>query len=148
MPPKMYNCTLCGNEVSRRQSLSLKSLGGGDGRACRDHDLVVQLLEQQRQASEKQFRRAEEERVIRDVSRTMRIMQGTALVRMMHSIHGTSPERIYAQMRFKGWPREDIEEVRQQVADQGGPQMSEDEIQEALFMAVHLTNKGLIAKTG
>lgn len=141
MPPKMFSCTLCGKEVSKRQSLSLESLGGGKGRACRDHEIVVQLVEQKKLETE-------EQELLQKVGSALRIMQGTALIRVMHTIHGVPTELLYNRLRMAGWPREDIEKVREQVAEQGGPQMSREEIQDSIFMAVHLHQRNQEAQTG
>lgn len=42
---KTYTCQICGEQVSKKKSLSLKELESRDGRACKHHDKVQELLE-------------------------------------------------------------------------------------------------------
>jgi len=39
--PKTFNCVICDQEVSKR-----KSLAYGDGRACRDHENVIKMVQE------------------------------------------------------------------------------------------------------
>lgn len=134
MPAVMVRCVVCGQEVSKRSTLSLSELGGGNGRACRAHELVRDLVESKE-------RKTEEERVWAKGERAMRIVTGTALVRVLMTFHGVPPEVIYTRLKWNGYSSDVIEDIKKEVAEEGGPEMGPDEIEDTLAMAAVLKQR-------
>ncbi len=122
MPPKTCKCALCGQTVTKRSTLSLEELGGGDGRACREHEEVINLvtMHEQKQADDK---------LLRAAMNTLRAMSLAAIVRGMYTFEGVPPEFIYQRVKASGLPQEVIDKARKMVADQGGPLMTEKDIE-------------------
>lgn len=120
MPPKMVQCAFCGDSVSKRQSLSLKELGAGDGRACRKHPEVQEMI------AALQEKRAMDE-AMDAANRTMRILSGVSMIRVMHSFQGVPLHFLYQRLRQVGYTEDMIDEVRTEVDRQGGAQMSDGE---------------------
>lgn len=121
MPAKMVNCVLCNELVSKRSTLSLKELGYGEGRACRTHKVVSDLVESKR-VEEKETRQIER------AERKIRIISHAAFVRAMHTIQGWPEEYIYGLIRAKGFSKDHIKQVREMVASLGGPLMRQEEV--------------------
>lgn len=136
MPAQMVQCIVCRKVVSKRSTLSLRELGGGDGRACRIHQLVQDLVESQNQ-------RRQEEKVAQEVDRAMKIMTGAALVRNLHTFSSVPPDFIYARLRSRGYSSDIIEGIKAEVDRQGGPVMSEDDVGKAAAMAMMFKKKDL-----
>lgn len=49
------NCNICGKEVTKRKSLAFK-----DGRACRDHEEIIKIQEEQKKILENKIHENEE----------------------------------------------------------------------------------------
>ena len=143
MPPKMVTCALCGQEVSKRKSLSLKALGLGEGRACREHPQVQELVQALEEKREIQWQEDETNRAMAETMRKLRVMSCVSLIRVGYSIRGVDPETLYARFRLVGYPPDMIDEIRDEVDRQGGPQMSEDEIFGAVVGAMDLKKRGI-----
>ena len=137
MPPKTYKCMICGEEVSKRKSLFMGSLNGGEGRACRKHQEVIDLLKNHQEEMEIK-------ETIEKAGRIMRVISGAAFVRMCHTLYGVRPEFIYWRFRGAGYPEDLIQDIKTEVDRQGGSQMTNDEIQEAAVMAVVMREKGMV----
>lgn len=130
----MVECVICKKEVSKRSTISLKKLGGGDGRACKTHESVEKLLEDHE-------RKNRDERAIERTKRTIMITNGAAYVRTMCTFRGFSPGEIYVHFREKCYSADIINEIREEVARQGGSEMSPSEILETFLMAEVLLKK-------
>lgn len=136
MPIPMVKCVLCGAEVTKRSTLSLKPFGGGDDRACRDHEEVKQLVEavQERREMDEQWRQ---------IDWNMRVMSGAALVRVLHTFKGVPLALLYARFQKVGYPQKLINEIKDRVCEEGGPVMSQEEILTTVAMGVELHRRGM-----
>ncbi len=114
MPIQTVKCEMCGNEVTKRSTLSLESLGASGGRACRSHDEVRQLVEV--------FERKQQyaDRTTK-ANASFAILARAALLRTMCTLHNLPPEAIYARFRYLGMSEHEISDVRKQVDELGGP---------------------------
>lgn len=137
MPVKMVICTICQDEVTKRSTLSLKELGFGEGRACRKHEKVKQLVEalheNQQQAEDWQ-----------QLDWNMRIMFGAAFVRTTHTFIGMPLWIIYGRFEELGYPGDLIEAIKIRVAEEGGPKMSEEEILNTAAMTAVMIQRSLV----
>ena len=106
-------------------------LGAGDGRACREHDFVANLVEEHQADMQAQ-------RDLDKAAQVLRVMMGAATVRVMYSIHGVDPALIYARMLLVGHPPSFIAEVKQGVERLGGPLMSDADISDTVMSAVSI----------
>lgn len=131
MPVKTCQCALCGKTVSRRSTLSLENIGGGEGRACREHEEVINLLS----SKEKQQKWEKESR---EAIQILQAFSLAAAVRAMHTFQGIPPEVIYFRVKRNGMPVEVIDRAKKLVADQGGPLMTTKEVEEAVIGAAFL----------
>lgn len=129
MPVPTVACAVCGQEVSRRSTLSLAGIGGGSGRACRTHEEVIRMLQEMK--CELETREA-----WRGAERALRILSAVAAVRTSHTFHGVPTGFVYAQLRRSGFTPDMIREVEEKVEEAGGPLMSDDDIQNVAAMAV------------
>jgi len=144
MPPKVYTCVICGQTVTRRKSLSLETLGGGEGRACRDHQQVADLVQTMEELKEAQHQRQEEELMMSEVIRKLRVMSAATTLRILHSTGGLSPETFYARLRMVGYPNDMIKDIHNEVDHQGGPLMNQEELLSAMIGAVDLHRRGVV----
>lgn len=134
MPIPQVVCALCGKTVSKRSTLSLEALGGGDGRACRDHEVVRTLAQECAAAA----------RLKRDLSvieRRLRVMSAAAGIRVMCTATRIDPELLYYRLRSAGYPDTIIEEIKKEIDLLGGPIMSTKELGEAMLIGMMLNEK-------
>ena len=69
--------------------------------------------------------------------RALDIMMAAAMVRVLHTVHGVSVDYVYLRLRQdKGFTPDMIDEVAALIDERGGPLMSEQEIQGAIFSAI------------
>ncbi len=130
---KLFQCLICGKEVSRRKSVSLSELDGREGRACKHHPEVMEMIQKKADETEALIRleadiKARLEAAAKEGERILRVIAASAYIRMTHTIYGTNPEVIYSNFRRNGMPEEMIEEVKIQVEKSGGPLMSHEEL--------------------
>jgi hypothetical protein len=131
MPVPMVECTLCGETVTKRSTISLQALGVGGGRACRNHEDVAQLMQRLTEISE-------HERTCRDADRNLTIILAAAAVRVQCTLHGISPEALYDRFRWAGMRAGDLQAVKKEVERLGGPRMSAVDIAGMLMDATQL----------
>ena len=137
MPPKMVECVMCKEMVSKRQSWDLKALGSKKtGRVCKKHPQISEIVDEVR--AEKLIQMDMDR-----ADRTMRIISGVAFVQVMHSFFGMPLIVAYYQLEQRGFKPKMIEEVKAQVAEQGGPQMSEQQKLMAVIAAQDLHKRGV-----
>jgi hypothetical protein len=136
MAVKMVECVLCGETVTKRNTLSMREIGGDRGRACRSHPQVQEL--QKTAESERQSRKS-----LEDVSRRIRVMMGIAAVRMMHSIRGMPVEFVYSNLG-QTHSKYEMTEIRAGVEEQGGPLMTPDEVTTSVLSALEMRKRGHI----
>jgi len=121
----LFKCEICGGQVSRRKSFSLKELGGGNGRACRHHPEVVELI-----------KKLGEETLKRDVAGFIRNFQVQALVagiRVLYTLYGIWPETIFSYMRHRRVEPQMIQATRDELVRAGSWRMNTEEILSAVF---------------
>jgi hypothetical protein len=135
MPPPIVSCVLCGQSSTKRQTLSLKEIGLGEGRACRSHEEVVNAVEAARTA-ENDKRRWEE------VDETLKFYTAVSGVRMMHAIHGTPTWLMYGNLKRAGYSQRLLDRIRNEV-DKQGP-VTAAEIDNAIFSWLALRQKELV----
>ncbi len=131
MPIAMVRCTICGAEVTKKSTFSLKEIGGNEGRACRTHPEVQELVRQHTQ-------HVAEERTMRKAEEAMQTLSGVAAVRVFHSFHGMPTEVVYGRLRAGGYSNAAIKRIEEEVAREGGPQMSNDEMLGTVLTATEL----------
>lgn len=106
---KTFTCKICGLEgITKRNSFSLKSLGIGEGRACRIHEQVIKAVKDQ-----------EDKKLDEKVFEIMQVISLTALVRTQQFLNGMPPSLIYYNLRGKGISKRIIDEVKLEVEKQG-----------------------------
>ena len=97
MPAKVCTCCICGNEVSKRQTLAF-----ADGRACREHEEVVNFVESQRQALSEQRQKAKDkaemDKVMKEINDRMRLFAIASYIQVQHSLHGHPVSRILSYL--------------------------------------------------
>ena len=121
MSVKTIVCELCGKEVTKRKSLSLKEIGLGDGRACRDHTEVVEAVERMQEAQRQR-------KVSQEAHEIMQVISIASCVRVYSTVRGMDPEYIYYKLKMQGVPKRVIDKAKEEVSKQGGPKMSSDEM--------------------
>jgi len=115
MSSKTFTCVICGEEVSKRKSLSFK-----DGRACRHHEELQKALKE-----------AEEEKLWKKAEENMRVISMAACVRSLHTLRGYPVELCYMRVREQ-MGKDMADKVRAAVEEQGGPKISQKEMQESI----------------
>ena len=139
MPPKMVKCQMCGQMVTKRKSWDLQALGSKKtGRVCKKHEQIREIVEEMRveRLMEMDMGRA---------SRALHIMQGVAFVQIQHSFFGMPVFLAYEHLKRSGCTPDMIAEIKAQVAEQGGPQMSDEQQMMAVIAAADLRKRGLVA---
>jgi len=134
MPPKMFICKVCGEEVSKRKSLDLKELNGKEGRACRSHQEVQHLLALKQ-------KREEEEKTMASASRAMLIIFAVSEIRVSQALLGTPPEFHY--LRMIKLPKDVLAEIKNKVEELG--EMTPSEM--AVSLATGIQMKERLQKT-
>jgi len=112
MPPKMFTCAICGQEVSKRKSLDLHELNGQEGRACRDHEEVQNLVELK-------AAREKEQRKLTAANEAIFIMFAVAEIRVRNTLFGMPPEIFYFQFRKNKVPKHVIAKVQAKIEEMG-----------------------------
>lgn len=125
MPIQMVECAFCHKTVTKRSTLSLEQLGAGKGRACRNHEEIVQLVQALTDITELK-------RKLHECDRNMLVIYAAAAVRVMFTLCKVQPDVSYTRMRFAGVSTGDIQAIQNEVAIQGGPLMSPVEIATAI----------------
>jgi hypothetical protein len=128
MPPKTVLCCICKATVSKRSTLSL-----GDKRACRTHDEVKAFLDDKDREEEERKRWAE-------VDHKMRVISISSGVRMMHTLQGIPVELLYLRVR-QVHGKEMEAEIRETVAERGGPVVGHEELMQAALMGAALNKR-------
>lgn len=127
----MVTCRICKQDVSRRSTLDLAALGAGEGRGCRTHEMVAQLVDACAAA-------AQEQRAIQTIKLAIDVMVMAAGIRVMATVSGVPAEVFYSRIAAAGHTRAVVDEVRAEVERLGGPIMTPEELGEALLTAMML----------
>lgn len=146
MPIKVTVCVFCNREVTKKSTLDLGVLDKTKrGRACRAHPEVQELLARAKllsEADEIRQKKVEEERAAwQKAERAMKVLEGSALARVLHTVHGMPVDTIYARLRFIGYSADVIEEVKAEVERRGGPKMTSEEIQTSALSYLELQRR-------
>lgn len=134
MPPKTVKCVICGSEVTKRQSLSLKQLTGADGRACRYHEEVIEAVSNMQKEKSLQVK-------LRQAEKTMRKIVAVEQVRIWYAFYGFSDTMVFARLRKVMSHKEAIEIMNE--VEKIGKILTEDEILQIAAMNVVLHEKGM-----
>ena len=159
MPPKYYTCEICGNLVSRRESLALENLNGQSGRACRHHSEVIDILQKQKQEKIDQAKVVrlcsgeqathcvvwpdELKNSFQEISRTMSVISTAEGMRMMHSIHKIPESELIAKLKKVAPDEQFVHEVLDHIEKAGGFLLSQKEIDNAIMMSIVLAKRQL-----
>ena len=121
MSVKTVVCVICKEQVTKRQSLAY-----GGGRACRHHPEVEKMVKDA--AEDKLWARAEE---------NLKVISLAACIRSMHTVRGYPVEMAYMRIR-KEMGVKMADKVKTAVEEQGGPKMSQQEIEQSIATWAHL----------
>ncbi len=132
MPITTVVCAICGREVTKRATLSLKELNGTEGRACRSHTEVAQL------AAEVSQRRLDD-KLMADVQSKLRVMSAVALVRWLCTLQGMPLTLVLWQLEAK-LSKHEYEAVVAEIA-RVGEKMTEAEVLQGIIGAAELRKR-------
>jgi|GEM_PF-4653171 hypothetical protein len=136
MPPKMVKCVMCGDMVTKRQSWDLKALGSKKiGRVCKAHEQIRALVDEMHAERLMQMD-------MNQATHTLRIMSGIASVQAGYSLLGMPESLVYYRLKQAGYTPDMIAEIKEGVAKQGGPQMSQEQQMMAVMAAADLHRRG------
>ena len=116
MPAETIICNICKKEVSKRKSLNFHG-----GRACRDHEEVIKMVEEQKMHE-----------CTKKAIRIMKKINAVSFVRAFHTLRGVPVCILLEHVRRKC----NNEEYKAIVAelDKRGYEMSDDEILTSMVM--------------
>ncbi len=138
MPVPMTTCEICGNLVTKRSTLALGALCGREGRACRAHTEIVELLEGLKK--EREFKR-----ILTEAQRMIRVRMMAVAIRQLHSFLGVPVAAILWRFRMAGVQEGLIMEAMKTVNADGGAKMSEEEMLKVVSGAAVLLQRGRLA---
>lgn len=124
MPPKTFTCVICNQEVSKRKSLAFS-----DGRACRDHEEVKEMV---RMAEEQ----AKMEKIDRDINEKMAVIMLTEQIRVFHTVKGMPIwlllERAERMLRNSDMDLKVLDQIKEALKERG-EKISRDEMEQAMM---------------
>ena len=126
MPVKTFKCVLCGDEISRRKSLLIK-IEGVEGRACRKHQEVINMINEQK----KEFENQKEETMLSKANSFMKVITMTSFIRVAHTLHKIPLFILLAKARLK-CNKEENKKVEEELNNRGAI-MSQDEMVTSLM---------------
>ena len=118
MPGKMVVCAICGQEVSKRSTLSLQELGQGNGRACRTHDEVAVLVDERHEKVKGRLKEKIASLSETYATRTIRI---AAYICLFHTFEGIPIQSLYDELTSRKLPPDTIKDIKYAVSHLGGP---------------------------
>lgn len=116
MPPKMVTCCICKHEVSKR-----KSLAWGEGRACREHKEVQDMVREKAMEQEQHT-------IMAEMNDAMRYMMAVSFVRVYHTMLGIPVSILMMRV-----PKDIKAKVRKEVEKRGAI-VSDDEFLQSMFL--------------
>ncbi len=140
MPSPTVVCIICNQSVSKRSTLSLKEFGGGEGRACRDHE-AVQNLQAVFEMQRKQHK--ESQTALQIINDNVRILMGTSAVRTLCTFQGFSLEMALYRLKLAGYSDYVINETRKEV-EKKDVCFGREEVTEIAAILVVLREKGMV----
>lgn len=141
MPPPTVVCIICNESVFKRSTLSLKEFGGGEGRACRNHEAVGKLqavLEMQKK------KHKESQKAWQTANDNIKIFMGTSAVRTLCTFQGLSLETALYRLKLAGYSDHVINEIRKEVEKKDDVCFSNEEIIEIAATLVVMREKGIV----
>jgi len=126
-------CVICGKSVSRRKSLAYK-----EGRACRDHQEVMDA------AREAEFSSMNDKALSK-----LNVISGAALVQALHSVRGVPVEACMALLP-EYLTKEERREIRRELKERG-VMLSSDEATLAMMATMasfKRNNAGAVPRRG
>ena len=121
----LFCCKVCKAQVSRRNSFSLKKFTGEDGRVCRKHRMVIELLQE----------KLDENRLRRQVMWFATRYQLAALIagiRLLYTLYGVPAEEVFNFMRHRRMDFNKIQEAKDALFRAGSPLMTAEEAYSAV----------------
>ncbi len=119
-------CAICGQEVSKRASLSLEPIGRS-GRACRIHDKVVDMVERMSSKNRENTADADLLKMVEKDEDWFKVLFGAEAIRYLFSVEYLPEEALYEGLVRKGYSSEVIGKIRERVRVLGGPQVTPSE---------------------
>lgn len=129
MAAKVVTCVICSEPVSRRQSLSLQPLTGEQGRACRHHEELKQLM--RKRASEEELMDA-----LKRAEDAVLKIAAVHLVRLMSFLHDMPHSVCYHRFKWGGMDPGLIDAIKTEVDELGPLSMEELESSFGYMMAL------------
>lgn len=108
----IVKCVICGKEVSKRKTLALAALDGRDGRACRDHPEVMEIIR-------KKIDETELRRQLNEAAEKSLVAKMVELVKVYHMIFGDGPELFYFDLRRHGISEDVIQAIKAEINKSG-----------------------------
>lgn len=118
MPIPTAVCMICNEVVNKRSTLSLETLGLGDGRACRSHEQVVRGLSVKAEMDRAHRRETQ-------IVSNLNVMAGVASVRVMHSFFGWSVEFCLMRLRMR-FSKDEMSRIERELSEKSA-EMTRDE---------------------
>ncbi len=128
--PKTVTCVICGQEVSKR-----KSLAYSDGRACRDHEDVIKMVQEIKNS--KAQKRLDEK--IKSSSWEWTKILIVEQYRVYWSMYNQMTARVYLSSILHKLHKDERKEIRELVAN--AEPMTPDEITKSLMTYMHFHEK-------
>ena len=129
MPPKMFTCALCGHEVSKRKSLAFS-----DGRACRDHEEVQEMI--RRAEEQAKIEKIDKEKIDKEMNENLMVFMYSEQIRVLHTINGLPLSFLYDRIRqFMERSNIDLKvlDLIKEEVEERGAKISVKEIQESMM---------------
>lgn len=115
----IVKCVICGNEVSKRSTLALAPLDGREGRACRNHPELMDIIR-------KKIDEAELCRQLNEAVEKSFVAKAVELIKVYHMVYGGTPELIYFDLRRHGIFEHVIQAIKAEI-EKSGPGMTGNE---------------------
>ena len=133
--PKV-RCSICKEEVSKRSTVLLKPLTGGDGRGCRTHPEVSGALDDKNMQITMKFVEAE-------LEREEEIKIAALAIRTLNIVFEVPMDRAVVRLRTVEAPAEILSEARKRV-EAMSPEPSLEENMSLVQTAIALVRFGVV----
>lgn len=133
-PPKIKEvvCSICGNKVTKRQTLAF----GTAGRACREHDEVKQLIGDQERMKEEKSKREEKDKISREAQEALEVLMGVSSVRVCQKQSGAPMGLVMEAMARRLNMSDRVKEKVWQEVEKAGV-MTDEEVTESITTYLH-----------
>jgi hypothetical protein len=120
MSCEMFKCEMCGKQVTRPKSFSLKALTGKDGRICRSHPAIIVLLREK--IDEKTLRS-----MIVRFAFSFQLEKLMAGIRLLYTLYGTYPQEVFDFMKRRRFDPADVQQAESTLVRMGGAKMTPEQ---------------------